>query len=1204
MKRTIALALAITMAGTNIAPVFAAESERPISLEPNAPVIVEDVSGNKKPLEEDSVKDTPTDSDAKTDQHDGTSAGTRTENSTIQIFNEEDLRSVLSSESPSTFGILKNNIEITKPIVIPDLSTRQIYIEGSGFTISMTNLEDTSAGFITLLGESEVTFTNCVFDISKTFSDSVFRGPIIFAKNVINIKDGGGTIFDTSQTVNGLYVNVLSASNHVTVFEGIKSEVSDVNIQIKNMSQGFTLADTVAETGSLNKVWYRALGGTGTVQLVGNEVAGTVNNLAVHPTVLTDGEKPTLVVANHMGSTGKINNLVFSQELKGYKDRVEGLVLNADTGASINATVLSEDLWDLDLCKTNATYSGFYRKPSFKVEFPQVTVGSEMRVNLNIPDRYTQKIIAGTPSETYDSAYTTYEFSKVPDSTGYSMILHLHKSDKPAGSFMLSNTDLIEFDFPSETAHGGDSVITWQQKSVDIPVELTVNWTRGSIPATGFTFVFPLEDGTSTLPWYSKGKPYEVTINPETSTEVISVESKTPDILTVENGKLVPHSPGQASLVFKTDSLLKQVSLTVESSPEWEWMNAVNSIVPPITIDHAVQLKELENQLKELNTQYISSDVLEKFTKYLEDLNTAFESQPHRVVEKLIKELPQVDQVVLSHKDQVRKVKNLYDSLSPAERAKVDLELVSKLDALVEKIAKLEAQDNVIKQIIKDLQDLPQPKDITPEYRDKILDIQSRLNEIDTQAGGKNPKISDKLREKLKNALDTLNEWDKASELADKWHDAVMNLPSSDVITESSRGDLDSLVKVWDTSNEKVKYYLKSKYESDRLLLDTLYKALDLKLEEEYKKLAEEYCSRVMSVDVTNLILSQKSIVDSLAKEFDEMPSGIKQYVTEAAKSHLKELINRMEVLIAENDKQHAEEVDQQINKLPNPEDVELKDEEKINEVKNAYDSLTDAQREYISSKSKDKLNACLSEIQKLNDVKSIVDKFVEEVNALPDKNGLTPEFFEVIKKLNSQFVSFNNYALRQIPAAIKTKIVTLYSAVVELSSQEIKSATYDFHMKGMIGLSPKLEVRMPLVEGDEKGALVASKIEESTKKKILSLYMMKLTGVQNEQPWSPVTIRFPVTDFFKSYSDVGLVEYNPVTGKLNMLQPKIVEIEGTQYFEYTSDYVGYLAVVAAKKPFSWIYSFFGKRDVVSIKYSDLDHSYPVNPSKKNPVMG
>ncbi len=783
MKRAIALALALTVASTNIVPVFAAESDIPISLEPDAPVIVEDVSANKKPLDQNSELEEPIENQEPQSEEPKEEIPEVPEVAEFQIHNEEDLRSALTSKSSHVTGILMENISLSEPITVPEDSNGEISIQGNGYTINTKDILDVSSSMLTVLGSAKVMFGNCNFNIEKTFTGPVFNGPLSFVGNTINIYNGG-TIFssESSRQVSQLKIVVLKANTPVVVFDSVDSSIEDLVIQIKGMTNGFTLANQVTNKGSFSQVWYQAVNGTGDLYLIAREFAGTATNIVVHPTTMPLVEKPDIYAVGHMARTGRINSLVFSQQFEGYRNSFRALASSAGRGALINATVLADDLQGLDLRNTAAEYTGFYGSPSFSVDFEKVPVGSEMKVKMDVPLEYAEKLMSGTPDESYNETVTKYRIVRLDNGEGHAMILELLSEDTPAGSFKINSTELVQCVLPKEV----QGSVVWEDSTIEVPFSQLVTWSRGTVP------------------------------------------------------------------------------------------------------------------------------------------------------------------------------------------------------------------------------------------------------------------------------------------------------------------------------------------------------------------------------------------------------------VSEATK----ELINKIE-------------------NLPSPDKIKPDDEDTVTSCKNEFDSLSEAQKEFFSKELVDKLHECISELKKYQEAKSVADRFIKKMDNLPDsKEELTPAYFEVIKELNSQFITFNEYVNEHIPVAYKAKITELYQSVVKLSSQTIRSDKYDFTMQGMIGLDPKLAVTMPLVEQEDDATSVLARIERATSKRLLSLYRLELSGVKDNQPWSPVTIRFPVESFYNEYSNVGIVEFNKDTGDLRTIQPKIVEENGVHCFEYTSTYAGYLGVVASKKPFSWIYSFFGKREIVSIKYSDLDHSYSTTPSKKNPVMG
>lgn len=1197
MKRFIAFTLALVLAFSSAVPVFAQEEGAggPISLEPNAPVVTNDVSDDKvsKPDDEISVEDP---------ESLGTNSGISLFTDTT-ISSQDELYAALNGGS----GVytLDQDITLTSPYVAnPDLSVKDnIVIVGNGHSIVITGGE-WSADY--MLGARPSTFGVLFQDITFRIDGNITKIAAIqtgyrYNNVTLTLTNFSGVAIEGISSNSSAFTVEASVVGPSFVFGEITASgiLSNVDISRVDAHTDFSLAQIV--NGTVRDVIY-----TGSLKTYGDACINLISQVAGATAVVEDvtflnplaADFARFRIVDQMNTGAHFTNIVLPEFLSDtmifenfYRTLVDGPV------GSIDVYVLAESMRSncvLDTSKISV--SGLYMKPVYSLEFSDMTVGTVYTKALDLTSDQASAFWDSSRLRVtgITDGSMTYELRTAGGSYELCMTLN---SDTQTGGYITMNTYHDGY-YKYPNVYG-----MWEQVSTpcQIPYEIQVTWTRGAVPVSDINAAYPAGDGSTVMAFSHRPFAWQAYVIPATSTFPIVAGTKTPDIISVDGNVVTMLKPGFAVLTYTAGDFYKEVSFVIDSTIEYEWEQRVLDIVPPITLQMESDLLALKTELDGLNRADLSESTLNLFNSYLDQLQVLIDSQPYKQVESLIDALPEAEYVALSHEQQINQAKAAYDALASDQKSEVSSDRVTKLEDVCARLQALKDHRTSVETVLRAIEDLPNPSDVLPEHEAIINQAAQQLADLDNAAGGTESGIHQDARTKLSDCQKAITAWKSAEADADALHARVIGLPPLSEVTLSTKEIVDGIKEDWDSATEKVKYFLDKKYADDLVTLQKYYDRITELEEEEFKKTAEAWNAHVLSLDVGSITLASRTTVDELQSEYDGFNEVTKKYVTQQALSRLKQLQDKLSTLQFQVDTREAEKVIQLIEKLPEKDKVVLNDEVKLKEARAAYEALTEAQKKLVSNYTK--LTENEAELAALEKAKSTAEAFEKEVSNLPSKDKLTLESFKLVQSLHKKFLEFDEYVIRCLADSTKLKIVELYNETVKMANAVIQSTTYGFTMKGLIGVSPKLYVKMPVVDKDVSTyTSVKSKLEQDSGKELLVLYQMDLSGGVDGNPFSTVEVTFPVPTFYNDHTDVGLVEYDAASGKINYVKPEIVTIDGQQYFKYNTAQADYVGVVAAKKSFAWIYSFFG-RSIVSISYKDLD-SYNTTPGKVNPVMG
>lgn len=1229
MKRIISFALALTLAFSSMPYAFAEENiQEPsgddfIMLNPDQETTVIDSTQETDPEETDpEATPVPTPAPPSTAQQyadllngeDGSG-----ETQYYMVRSEEDLRNIWVGDINTSLAKLAENITITQPLNIPANKMANLDLDGHTITIDVSE-----PGIVFNLLDPDSRKDQNPFPQYQSFGTLtngnivVKNADTVFSRDWWNwcnytIQGSCNYLFESNlvnyEPVNFTEIRDYSASDF-TVYKSYDSSNYNTQIYVNKAGGSFTLAENL--NANLAQVTYLSLQASAPDVKVylayKNATPGvSVNKLGI---LTTDPVTADLILTDKLSTN--FTDLYFDRNLAEYVDHMKGTANSCDTpdAFSIDYTCLSANWKDpfenIEGVHYTSNYSVVLDPLAFEVEYDK-----EVTLPLTIPE--TESVVTLFEPESYPEGT---QVSVTGENPNYRVTFRLTDYTKPTGSFTIPYEYVSCFYAPSITDGGS---VGWDTATDAVRDAVSVTWQLTKLPVLGIEVVEPAnKDGQAYIDWGTDPIVWKASLTPEGAVGDISVTSDKPDVITVDGSQLLIKGVGQVTLTFSCEDVSEQLIVSVNATPEYTWVHEVESIQPPITLANQQQLERLETEASGLDMSKIPEETWEKFQGYLQDLEDLLNNSPHLVVERMIERLPEPDKLQFVHAGDVDAAKKAYDALSDEHKGLVKPELVTKLQKCVERIAELREQMQEAQAIIDAIASLPAPEDIQLVHAPTVQEISEDLQAFDEAAGETSPLIPKESRDKLNACIKQIEKIQAAIDTANSWADRVTRLPDPVAITDSNYLTVEPSVIQLRSEYEAFDQLIKTEIQGSHP--DALKKLADLeakiasKYEESYKKEADKFNRTVLAVNLDTVTSEFKPQYDAFIQEYNAMTPEVQKYVTQEALDHLNKIKQKIDEYQLEVDRAAAQAVIDLINKLPSVKDVTLDNEKDVADVESKYNALTANQKALVSNY--DKLKALREELTKLAAVKAEVDAFVEKVNALPSPDKLEPKHFDSVKQLYKEFTEMSDVHLKLLGKTdAPTKIVQLYSFMLKMLDGVVRNELYDFTLSGLVAnpSTAKLEVSTPMTSDAELYAKYRDELQKASGKEIIAFYRMNLTGGKATQgsenscdPWDTVQIRFPVPSVYSNHSEVGLVLFDPNKSgdeRIKYVQPEIKDIGGKLYFVYNANTTQYVGVLAKTKSLSWIFSFFGKRSVVSLTPSMLDSSYTITEFKSNPLL-
>ena len=339
----------------------------------------------------------------------------------------------------------------------------------------------------------------------------------------------------------------------------------------------------------------------------------------------------------------------------------------------------------------------------------------------------------------------------------------------------------------------------------------------------------------------------------------------------------------------------------------------ISALPDPVTAKDLKQVKEVNDAYNKLSKEQRS-----QMTDYLEKLKEA----QKQLFKAMVNALPDPKDATSLDREAVETAKNVYNDLSDDVKQEVITEK-DKLDAVDEAVTNAEEHDRKAAQKVADLiNDLPDPEDATADDRTNVNKAIDAYNDLTDYQ--KTLIVEEKAR------LDAIDAMVKIAEQVDENQVAEMirDLPNPEDATVYDRAEVDAVKTAYDHLTDSQK--LKIPREKERLdAIDQAVRELENNSKQKanaVKELINNLPSPAKAADLNAV----KNVIHEY-KKLNDYEKGLISEEAKALNQAIREVMKDM------------------IDNLPSVDEISADDWDKIERVRNFYDSLSDEQKALLS---------------------------------------------------------------------------------------------------------------------------------------------------------------------------------------------------------------------------------------------------------------
>ena len=329
-----------------------------------------------------------------------------------------------------------------------------------------------------------------------------------------------------------------------------------------------------------------------------------------------------------------------------------------------------------------------------------------------------------------------------------------------------------------------------------------------------------------------------------------------------------------------------------------------------------------------------------------------------------IQELPDATALVLENREAVSIAGTAYRSLTDDQKILVQTAekgaIYTKLLAAEGKMAELLGEE-AVRLVTTELTNLPDAENVTLEVETKIADASAHYEALTEE---QKAEIAETLITKLNNDIEKLNalkEEAAAQEAADEVTKLLNELPSEEEVLLSDQAVIAEAREIYDALESS----LAEKVSADAVAKLTAAEEKLQVLQEEVNTVAGliEALPAVEEISTTN-----EEQVKEARTVYDALRSDQKRVLTEnGTLSRLLLAENQLQWLLKDVDA--AKKVTDRIGSLPTVKELKLADKTAVQAARNAYEGLSDEQKQYVSADTLQTLANCEAELQRLEAV-------------------------------------------------------------------------------------------------------------------------------------------------------------------------------------------------------------------------------------------
>lgn len=426
-------------------------------------------------------------------------------------------------------------------------------------------------------------------------------------------------------------------------------------------------------------------------------------------------------------------------------------------------------------------------------------------------------------------------------------------------------------------------------------------------------------------------------------------------------------------------------------------IDKINAIPNEIILDNKsviVSIRESYDNLTSDQKSLIDASILNKLTDAEGEIarleKVEMDTQAAEAVRSLIMELPIASNLELDDETAVNAAREAYDRLTADQKNLLDPTIIQTLSNAEKQIItlKLQAMEDAeaAKVVTDSVNALPKDLSLSDE-----LAVTTVRNMYEALTESQKALLDNSILEKIDYAESVISKLKEElalnQQIAKEMIDRINTIPNN--LTLDDEVLVQSVLDAYNALSNAQKSLI------DELTISKLNTAI-----EKISSLKEEAANKEAAQEITNIIdslpeLNDLSVMDeddvkAARAAFESLTEDQKSYVSNTTLNKLKEAEKQMSALIAqaehEANQSIANSVADKINALPGI--IDLNSKADIEAARNAYNSLSEAQKALVAPEVLTKLNQAEEEVirlEKIENDKASAKKVNDMITALPD---------------------------------------------------------------------------------------------------------------------------------------------------------------------------------------------------------------------------
>ncbi len=464
--------------------------------------------------------------------------------------------------------------------------------------------------------------------------------------------------------------------------------------------------------------------------------------------------------------------------------------------------------------------------------------------------------------------------------------------------------------------------------------------------------------------------------------------------------------PEVSNLTLKDKALVEEVRVAYNQLTESQQKLVAN----------AEKLSQLEARIKELEQEAVDKAAAKK-------------------AEEKIADLPEVSNLTLKDKALVEEVRVAYNQLTESQQKLVaNEEKLSQLEARIKELEQEAVDKAAAKKAEEKIADLPEVSNLTLGNKALVEEVRVAYNQL-TESQQKLVANEEKLSQ-LEARIKELEQEAVDKAAAKKAEEKIADLPEVSNLTLKDKALVEEVRVAYNQLTESQQKLVANEEKLSQL--EARIKELEQEaVDKAAAKKAEEKIADLP--EVSNLTLGNKALVEEVRVAYNQLTESQQKLVANEEK--LSQLEARIKELEQEAvDKAAAKKAEEKIADLPEVSNLTLKDKALVEEVRVAYNQLTESQQKLVANEEKlSQLEARIKELEQEAVDKAAAKKAEEKIADLPEVSNLTLGNKALVEEVR---VAYNQLTeSQQKLVANEEKLSQLEARIKELEQEAVDKA-------------------------------------------------------------------------------------------------------------------------------------------------------------------